>query len=235
MHFHHPDIPLAERLIFALDVSDIDQARAWIERLGDAVVHYKIGLELLSSGGYFELLRELKDAGKRVFADLKLYDIPATVAAAVAGLARHRPDLLTLHAYPAAVAAAAPLAGATKLLAVTVLTSIGDDELRASGVDHPLEEAVLLRARDAISAGADGLVCSGLEAARLRRELGPGPLIVCPGIRATPGGDDQQRTVDVATAFANGADYIVVGRPIRNAADPRAAALAIQDTIARLV
>ena len=234
MHFHHPDIPLAERLIFALDVSDLDQARAWVARLGDAVVHYKIGLELLSCGAYFELLRELKLAGKRVFADLKLHDIPATVAAAVAGLARHQPDLLTLHAYPAAIAAAAPLAGATKLLAVTVLTSIGADELRASGVDRPLDEAVSLRARDAVAAGVDGLVCSGLEAARLRRELGPGPLIVCPGIRTTPGGDDQQRTVDVATAFANGADYIVVGRPIRNAADPRAAALAIQHTIAHL-
>ncbi len=234
MRFHHPEIPNPERLIFALDVSDIDQARAWIERLGGAVVHYKIGLELLASGGYFELLAELKRAGKRVFADLKLHDIPATVAAAVAGVARHCPDLLTLHAYPAAIAAAAPLAGTTKLLAVTVLTSIGADELRASGVDRALDDAVSLRARDAIAAGAAGLVCSGLEAARLRRELGPGPLIVCPGIRTTPGGDDQQRTVDVATAFANGADYIVVGRPIRNAADPRAAALAIQHTIAGL-
>jgi orotidine-5'-phosphate decarboxylase len=235
MSFHHPEIPANERLIFALDVAESDQARAWVERLGDAVVHYKIGLELLSSGSYFELLRELKDAGKQVFADLKLHDIPATVAAAVAGVARHRPDLLTVHAYPAAIAAAAPLAGSTRLLAVTVLTSIGDQELQASGVDRPLAETVSLRARDAIAAGAAGLVCSGLEAARLRAELGSRPLIVCPGIRTAPGGDDQQRTVDVATAFANGADYIVVGRPIRNAADPRAAALAIQDTIARLV
>jgi orotidine-5'-phosphate decarboxylase len=234
MPLHHPEIPNAERLIFALDVAELDQARAWVMRLGDAVTHYKIGLELLSSGGYFDLLAELKRAGKHVFADLKLHDIPATVAAAVAGVSRHQPDLLTLHAYPAAIAAAAPLAGSTKLLAVTVLTSIGTDELRASGVDRALDDTVSLRARDAIAAGAAGLVCSGLEAARLRRELGPDPLIVCPGIRTTPGGDDQQRTVDVATAFANGADYIVVGRPIRNAADPRAAALAIQHTIARL-
>jgi len=235
MTFHHPDIPPAERLIFALDVADLDQARAWIARLGDAVVHYKIGLELLASGGYFDLLHELKRAGKRVFADLKLHDIPATVAAAVAGVARHQPDLLTVHAYPAAIAAAAPLAGSTRLLAVTVLTSIGSAELQSSGVDRTLDDTVSLRARDAIAAGAAGLVCSGLEAARLRGELGPGPLIVCPGIRTTPGGDDQQRTVDVATAFANGADYIVVGRPIRNAADPRAAALAIQQTIAALL
>jgi orotidine-5'-phosphate decarboxylase len=234
MHHHHPDIPTAERLIFALDVADLDQARAWIARLGDAVTHYKIGLELLSSGGYFELLGELKRAGKRVFADLKLHDIPATVAAAVAGLARHQPDLLTVHAYPAAIAAAAPLAGTTKLLAVTVLTSISADELRATGVERALDDCVALRARDAIAAGAAGLVCSGLEAARLRAELGSTPLIVCPGIRTTPGSDDQQRTVDVATAFAFGADYIVVGRPIRNAADPRDAALAIQHTIAGL-
>ena len=235
MRIHHPEIPNPERLIFALDVADVDTARAWIERLGDAVVHYKIGLELLSSGAYFELLGELKAAGKRVFADLKLHDIPATVAAAVVGVARHQPDLLTLHAYPAAIAAAAPHAGDTRLLAVTVLTSISAEELRGSGVDRPLDETVSLRARDAISAGAAGLVCSGLEAARLRAELGSAPLIVCPGIRASVGGDDQQRTVDVATAFANGADYIVVGRPIRYAADPRAAALAIQATIAALM
>ena len=116
---HHPEIPHHDRLIFALDVATVAEARAWIARLGDAVSHYKIGLELLSSGGYFELLAELKAADKRVFADLKLHDIPATVSAAVAGMARHRPDLLTVHAYPAAIAAAAPHAGQTRLLAVT--------------------------------------------------------------------------------------------------------------------
>lgn len=228
----HPGIPARERLIFALDVASAAEARAWIERLGDSVQHYKIGLELLAGGDYFALLAELKAAGKRVFADLKLHDIPATVAAAVAGMARHGADLLTLHAYRAAIAAAAPHAGGTRLLAVTVLTSIGADELAASGVAGTLDEAVSRRARDAVAAGAAGLVCSGLEAKRLRAELGAAPLIVCPGIRATPGGDDQQRTVDVATAFANGADYIVVGRPIRQAADPRAAAQAIQQIIA---
>jgi len=217
-----------ERLIFALDVASVSEAHAWIERLGDSVWHYKIGLELLASGEYFALLAKLKAAGKRVFADLKLHDIPATVSAAVAGLARHGADLLTLHAYPAAIAAAQAHAGGTRLLAVTVLTSLSGEELAASGVTAPLGEVVSRRARDALAAGAHGLVCSGLEAARLRAELGPDPLIVCPGIRATPAGDDQQRTVDVATAFANGADCIVVGRPIRQAADPRAAAEAIQ-------
>ena len=229
----HPEIPTRERLVFALDVSSAAEARAWIARLGDSVQHYKIGLELLASGDYFALLAELKGAGKRVFADLKLHDIPATVAAAVGGMARHGADLLTVHAYPAAIAAAAPQAGATRLLAVTVLTSIAPAELAASGVAGAVEDVVSARARAAVAAGAAGLVCSGLEAKRLRADLGPGPLIVCPGIRATPGGDDQQRTVDVATAFANGADYIVVGRPIRQAADPCAAAESIQQIVAR--
>ncbi|GMU42560.1 MAG: orotidine-5'-phosphate decarboxylase [Xanthomonadales bacterium] len=224
-------IPLRERLIFALDVADATQARAWIARLGDSVQHYKLGLELLAGGEYFDLLAELKSAGKRVFADLKLHDIPNTVAGAVRGMARHRADLLTLHAYPAAIAAAAAHAGATRLLAVTVLTSMGPAELADSGVAGAVADVVVRRARAAIAAGAAGLVCSGLEAGRLREALGGGPLIVCPGIRATPGGDDQQRTVDVAGAFANGADYIVVGRPIRQSEDPRAAAEAIQQTI----
>jgi len=232
---HHPEIPTRERLIFALDVADAAAARDWIARLGDAVWHYKIGLELLASGEYFELLAELKAAGKRVFADLKLHDIPATVAAAVAGLARHAPDLLTVHAYPAAIAAAAQHAGNTRLLAVTVLTSMDAGDLRASGVPGDVESVVSLRARGAIEAGAAGLVCSGLEARRLREELGSTPLIVCPGIRADSSADDQARTVNAAQAIAYGADYIVVGRPIRNAADPVYAATAMQSTIDRLL
>jgi|CXWL01.1.fsa_nt_gi orotidine-5'-phosphate decarboxylase len=235
---HHPEIPTRERLIFALDVADAQSARDWVLRLGDTVWHYKLGLELLSCGDYFALLAEFKALGKRVFADLKLHDIPATVAAAVAGIARHEPDLLTLHAYPGAIAAAAAHAGATRLLAVTVLTSMSAENLRESGVDAGVDEIVSLRARGAIAAGAHGLVCSGLEARRLRAELGSGPLIVCPGIRyadtalrAEAGGDDQQRTVGVAEAFANGADYIVIGRPIRLAADPAEQARSIQRQI----
>lgn len=231
---HHPEIPAHDRLIYALDVADLASARAAILQLGEQISHYKIGLELLSSGGYFELLAELRAAGKQVFADLKLHDIPATVAAAVAGLARYQPDLLTLHAYPAAIAAAAPKAGTVRLLAVTVLTSISAAELAASGVVDAAEDVVAARARSAIAAGAHGLVCSGLEAARLRQELGSAPLIVCPGIRASAGGDDQARTVTVEQAFAAGADYIVVGRPIRQASDPAAAAAAIQARIRSL-
>jgi orotidine-5'-phosphate decarboxylase len=227
-------IAVRERLVFALDVSTLHEARSWIDRLGDSVMHYKIGLELLGSGDYFSLLAELKHRGKRVFADLKLHDIPATVAAAVANLAPHGADLLTVHAYRDAIAAAAPRAGATRLLAITVLTSMDDAALLASGVGLGMAAAVERRARDAVDAGAAGVVCSGLEAAALRRALGDRALIVCPGIRSEPGGDDQQRTVSVEQAFAAGADYIVVGRPIRQAADPRAAAESIQQRIANL-
>ncbi len=227
-------IPSHDRLIFALDVASLADARAWIDRLGDAVSHYKIGLELLGSGDYFTVLAELKARGKRVFADLKLHDIPATVAGAAASLARHGADLLTVHAYPDAIAAAAPKAGATKLLAITVLTSMDDAALAASGVTLSMTATVERRAVGAINAGASGVVCSGLEARRLRAVLGPNALIVCPGIRSEPGGDDQQRTVTVEEAFANGADFIVIGRPIRQAVDPKAAAQTIQTRIANL-
>jgi orotidine-5'-phosphate decarboxylase len=231
MPLAHPEIPVRERLIVALDYAEADAARALVERLGDSVHHYKIGLELLTGGEYFALLAELKAAGKRVFADLKLHDIPATVAAAVAGMRRHAPDLLTLHAYPAAIAAARAVAGDTALLAVTVLTSMGAEELAADGLAGSPAEVVLRRARAAVAAGARGLVCSGQEAALLRRELGRAPLIVCPGIRTTAGGDDQKRTVSVAEAFVNGADYIVVGRPIRQSEDPAASARLTQELV----
>jgi orotidine-5'-phosphate decarboxylase len=231
MALAHPEIPASERLIVALDYADAAQARALVERLGEYVHHYKLGLELLTGGEYFALLAELKSAGKRVFADLKLHDIPATVAAAVAGMRRHAPDLLSLHAYPAAIEAARAVAGDTALLAVTVLTSMDAADLAADGLNGTPAEVVLRRARAAVAAGARGLVCSGQEAALLRRELGCAPLIVCPGIRTTPGGDDQKRTVSIEEAFANGADYIVIGRPIRESVDPAASAIAAQDLI----
>lgn len=227
-------IASTDRLIFALDVASLAEARLWIDRLGDAVTHYKIGLELLGSGEYFTVLAELKSRDKRVFADLKLHDIPATVAGAVSSLAQHGADLLTVHAYADAIAAAAPHAGATKLLAVTVLTSMSDAALAASGVTLGMAETVERRAVGAFNAGASGVVCSGLEAGRLRDVLGHDALIVCPGIRSEPGGDDQQRTVTVEQAFELGASHIVVGRPIRHANDPRAAAEAIQTRIANL-
>lgn len=225
-----------DRLIFALDVPTLADARAWIDRLGDAVTFYKIGLEFCMSGDYFTLLAELKARGKKVFADLKFSDVPATVRGAVANLARHGADFVTLHGTSGVYRAVVPAKGGLKLLAVTVLTSVDEAEVREMGWSGAVEDLVAQRARVAIEAGIDGLICSGQEAARLRRELGDGPVIITPGIRAASekGSDDQKRTMTLAQAFAAGADYIVVGRPIRNAPDPRAAAEAMQAEIASL-
>jgi orotidine-5'-phosphate decarboxylase len=227
------DIPVEQRLIFALDVASGDEARAWIDRLGDSVAFYKIGLELLASGDYFQVLDLLAARGKQVFADLKLHDVPATVASAVRGLSRWPIRFCTVHTYQTMLRAAAEVRGDMKLLAVTVLTSMDDEDLRLQGVQQGAQEAVLVRARLGRDAGCDGVIASGREAATIRAALGPDYLIVCPGIRADrdAGRDDQKRTVSVATAFANGADHVVVGRPIRHAANPRAAAEALQQEI----
>jgi len=226
-------IPHRERLIAALDVPDAAQARAYAERLGDAVRFYKIGLELFTAGGYFELLQWLRGRGGKVFADLKLYDIPETVRRAVANLRASGAEFLTVHAERSLMEAAAKEKGALKLLAVTVLTSFDQKNLAEMGYAGSVEDLVLQRARAALEAGCDGVIASGLEAPKIKATFGGKLLVVTPGVRpsgATAG--DQKRTVDVAQAFANGADYIVVGRPIRDAADPRAAAEAIQATIA---
>ncbi|HEY3520264.1 MAG TPA: orotidine-5'-phosphate decarboxylase [Rhodanobacteraceae bacterium] len=219
------NIPARERLIFALDVPDRAQAVRWMDRLGESVAFYKIGLELLSGGEYFDVLRELKDRGKHVFTDLKLHDIPATVAGAVRGLAHQGIDFCTVHCDAAAMLeAAAEAKGAMRLLAVTVLTSNDERDLAALGVRDSVADTVIARAKLAQECGIDGVVCSGADLPALRAAA-PDLLTVCPGIRpAGPSNEDQKRVVDVRTAFANGADYIVVGRPIRQAADPRAMA-----------
>jgi orotidine-5'-phosphate decarboxylase len=224
------------RLIVALDVPSVDEARALVDKLGDSVGVYKIGLELLFSGG-FALAEELAGHGHAVFVDAKLLDIEATIERATAAVARMGVTFLTVHALDRKTLEAAvrgrgdsPL----KLLGVTVLTNLSASDLAQQGIDHPLQEVVLHRAKLAKEAGFDGVIASGHEAAKLKAEFGGRLLVVTPGIR--PAGaetGDQKRTVDVAQAFKNGADYIVVGRPIRDAADPRAAALAIQATIAK--
>ncbi|WP_395790510.1 orotidine-5'-phosphate decarboxylase [Aquimonas sp.] len=229
-------VPARQRLIFALDVSTAREAHAWIERLGDSVAFYKIGLELLTSGDYFRVLDYLAEQDKRIFVDLKFHDVPATVGHAVRGLARFPVDFCTIHgqqpAMMRAAAEAAGAAGAMKILAVTVLTSMDAGDLSADGITRSPAEQVLTRAQAAQAAGCHGVIASGQEAASLRAARGKDFLIVCPGIRPNgPGGDDQKRTVGVAAAFANGADYIVVGRPIRQAADPRLAADALVDEI----
>lgn len=223
-----------DRLIFALDVPTIEDARAWVDRLGDSVTFYKLGLEFCMGGKYFELLEELRARGKKVFADIKFYDVPATVRGAVANLARSGATCCTLHGVSSIYAGAVPVKGDMKLLAVTVLTSMDKDDIAELGWSGPVEELVSLRARKAIAAGIDGLICSGQEAARLRAELGDGPIIITPGIRAASekGSDDQKRTMTLVEAFQAGADHVVVGRPIRNAPDPRAAAEAMQAEIA---
>lgn len=227
-------IPPHERLIFALDVASGAEAERWIARLGDSIAFYKIGMELLGSGNYFAVLDALAGRGKRVFVDLKFHDVPATVAGAVRSLARWPVSFCTVHAqHPAMMSAAAAEKGAMQLLGVTVLTSIDAAALAGDGDARDPAALVLHRARAARAAGLDGVVASGQEAGAIRAAAGPDFAIVCPGVR--PAGappDDQKRTVDVATAFANGASHVVVGRPIRQAADPVAAAEALHAQIA---
>ena len=231
----------SERLIVALDVPGAAEARALVERIGDAACFYKVGLELFMAGGYFELVDWLVGRGNRVFADLKMFDIPETVARAVANLRGRGISFATVHGNQAMMQAAAREKGELKILAVTVLTSLDRGDLDDLGFSCDVERLVLSRARRAMEAGCDGVISSGLEAQRLKSEFRDRLLVVTPGIRPVDNrpidngaADDQKRTVDVAQAFANGADYIVVGRPIRQAADPRAAARTIQQTIAGL-
>lgn len=226
----------AERLIVALDVADADAAKALVLQLGDAVRFYKIGLELFMAGGYFELLDWLIRQDKKVFVDLKFFDVPETVRAAVRALADSGATFATIHGNQAIMEAAAKDKGNLRILAVTVLTSLDRGDLDDLGFACDVDKLVLSRARRALATGVDGIVSSGLEAPMIRRELGQKLLVVTPGIRPVENkpADDQKRTVDVAQAFENGADYIVVGRPIRQAADPRAAAQAVQRTIAEV-
>ena len=229
----HKSIPREERLIVALDVPSPAQARQLVERLGDSVRFYKIGLELFMAGGYFELLEWLTGRGNKVFVDLKFFDVPETVRSAVRALRDRGATFTTVHGNQAILEAAAQEKGSLKILAVTVLTSLDRGDLDDLGFQCDVERLVLSRARRALEAGCDGVISSGLEAPALRRELGERLLVVTPGIRPVENRpvDDQKRTVDVAQAFRNGADYIVIGRPIRNAPDPRAAAEAVQSTI----
>lgn len=231
-----PPLPLApeERLIFALDVPGRAQAVEWVDRLGDSVRFYKIGMELLASGEYFQVLDLLASRDKRVFVDLKFFDIPATVAGVIRGLGRWKIDYCTIHGWhPAMMRAAADAnCGDMRLLAVTLLTSMDATDLQAMGVAGAPEEVVVQRAHAAQAAGIDGVIASGREAASIRSATGSAFSIVCPGIRPDGGGgDDQKRSVGVAEAFAAGADAIVVGRPIRNAPDPAGAAGLIQAQI----
>jgi len=227
-------IPSEERLIVAVDVPGYEEALALVDRLGDAVHFYKLGLELAMSGRYFDLVDALEARGKKIFADLKFFDIPATVAAAVRQLAKRGVEFATVHGNESMIRAACAEKGPLKILAVTALTSIDADDFRDLGIDLEIEALVLSRARRVVALGCDGVISSGHEVRALREAVGSGFLIVSPGIRPIERDDDQKRVVTPRQAFESGADYIVVGRPIRDAADPCAAAREIQSTIADL-
>jgi orotidine-5'-phosphate decarboxylase len=230
-------IPRRERLIVPLDVDTHAEALALVERLGDAVWFYKLGFQVFLAGNYLDLIEALRKRGKQVFVDLKLFDVPETVASAVRQLGDTGAAFATVHGNDAMLeAACAQRRGGLKLLAVTVLTSLDAGDLRDLGFAVDVEALVLSRARRALAVGCDGVISSGLEARALRAELGERFLVVSPGIRPVENRpvDDQKRVVDVAQAFRSGADYIVMGRPIRNAPDPRAAALRVQETLAEL-
>ena len=231
-------IPSRERLIVALDVPTADAARALVARIDDAAVFYKIGMELLMAPGFFELLDGLKADGKKVFVDLKFFDIPETVARAVRNLSERGADLCMIHGNQSIMEAAARAkTGGMKVLAVTALTSLDQGDLNDLGFQCEVADLVLSRARRALEAGCDGVVSSGLEVERLRREAPAKLICVTPGIRPVENRveADQKRIMTPAAAIAAGSDYLVVGRPIRDAADPRAMAQTIQDEIAQAV
>jgi len=224
-----------DRLIVALDVSSVEEAQALVTRLGDAVSFYKIGYQLAYSAGGLAYVQKLAAAGKRVFLDLKLHDIGNTVAKGVESLAPLGATFLTVHAYPQTMKAAVEARkGNLKILAVTVLTSYDDHDLAGAGYDRTVRKLAAERAARAREIGVDGLVCSAEEAAHLRPIVGPHIALVTPSIR--PAGSetgDQKRIMTPAAAIAAGADYLVVGRPIIAASDPKAAAEAIVAEIAQ--
>ena len=232
--FDRRNIPAQDRLITALDVPDADSARALVATLGDAVSFYKIGMELCMAPGFFELLAWLKSEQKKVFVDLKFFDIPETVARAIRNLSERGADFATVHGNQSIMEAAAKAkTGHTKVLAVTALTSLDQGDLDDMGFACNVEELVLSRARRALQAGCDGVISSGLEVPRLRAAAPRELICITPGIRPVESrvGPGQKRIMTPAAAIKAGADYLVIGRPIRDAADPRAMALTIQKEI----
>jgi len=229
------DIADRDRLIVALDLPDLRVAEAMVDRLGDSVSFYKIGYQLAYAGG-LPLARALVGAGKKVFVDLKLHDIGNTVARGVESLSHLGATFLTVHAYPQTMRAAVEARGNSKvkILAVTVLTSYDDNDLRDAGYRLGVRDLVEARARQAQAIGVDGLVCSPEEAAHLRGIVGDEMALVTPGIRpAGAAAGDQKRIMTPGRAIAAGASYLVVGRPVVDAPDPKAAADAIVDEIAQ--
>lgn len=222
-----------DRLIFALDVPEVDRAKQLVNELGDTVRFYKIGMELMMTGDYFDLLDWLVKKNKNVFVDLKLFDVPATVSKAVKRLSKRGAYFTTIHGNQSMMEAAAAEKGDLKVLAVTALTSLDQGDLNDMGFTCDVQELVVSRAKRALSSGCDGIVASGLELEHIRNEVDQKLVIVTPGIRPVLNRptDDQKRVVTVEQAFQWGADHIVVGRPIKNATNPKEAAELIQESI----
>lgn len=223
-------------MIFAMDVATADDAKRLVGLLGDSVQFYKLGLQIFMAGGYFDLIEWLKEQGKKVFVDLKFFDVPETVKLAVAQLKNRGVSFATVHGNEGMLRAAVSEKNGLKILAVTALTSLDQSDLKDLGFQCSVEELVLSRARRALEVGCDGVISSGLEVPALRQNLGENFLIVSPGIRPVENTiqDDQKRVVSVEDAFLGGADYVVVGRPIRNAPDPKLKAEEIQTSIRNL-
>lgn len=227
----------SDRLIFAVDVPEVAQAKDLVTQLGPSVDFFKIGMELMMTGDYFELLDWLVERDKKVFVDLKLFDVPATVSKAIKRLSKRGAYFTTVHGNQSMMEAAAAEKGDLKVLAVTALTSLDRGDLDDLGFDCEVEDLVISRARRAYESGVDGIVASGLELPSIRKAVEDKILIVTPGIRPVENRqtDDQKRVVTVERAFQDGADYIVVGRPIQNADNPREAAELIQESISNSI
>ncbi len=225
------NINVEDRLIFALDLPEIDQAKDIVTELDDSVNFYKIGMEMLMTGGYFELLNWLIEKDKKVFVDLKFFDVPETVGRTIARLSDYGATFATIHGNQALMEKAVENKNDLKILAVTALTSLDRGDLDDLGFDCDVKELVISRAKRAFEAGCDGIVSSGLEVPYIRKYVDNKLIAVTPGIRPVVNDDDQKRVVDVATAFKSGSDYIVVGRPIKNAENRYQAASDIQKII----
>ena len=225
------DIRIEDRLIFALDVPEVSEAKKIVTELDDSVNFYKIGMELLMTGQYFELLDWLIAKDKKVFVDLKFFDVPETVGRTIARLSNYGATFATIHGNQALMEKAAENKNNLKILAVTALTSLDRGDLDDLGFDCNVKDLVISRAKRAFEAGCDGIVSSGLEVPYIREYVDNKLIAVTPGIRPVANDDDQKRVVDVATAFKSGSDYIVVGRPIKNAENRYEAATNIQKII----
>ncbi|MDZ7758949.1 MAG: orotidine-5'-phosphate decarboxylase [Desulfovermiculus sp.] len=227
------DIALDKRIIFALDVDSSDLAQDWVHRLLPRIRFFKVGLELFLAGGW-DLVHWIQDQDAEVMLDLKFFDVPQTVRKAVEQVQKHNVSLVTIHGNDAMLQAAREVKGPTRILAVTALTSLDASDLKDLGFSCSAQELVLSRARRALELGCAGVVSSGLEVPALRTHIGDRLLVVVPGVRPVENtsADDQKRTVSARQAVENGADHVVIGRPIRQAEDPLDTVRRLQEEIA---